>query len=167
MLRSINGPFFNERGILLSSSILHDHVACPLVATRLVTACRLAPRRYRIAAARGLTFAAAMRVIDRIHRDASNLRPLAHPATATRFTERNILVLGVAALSYGRHTDDGNAPDFARRHTHLRVVAFLRDDLGKAACRTDHLTALSGTKLDVMNFRTERNVFDRQRIARQ
>src|SRR5688500_18329819 len=65
---------------LLSSSVLHDHVRRAFVPPRLVAACRLSPRGHRVAAAGGFTFTAAVRVIDRVHRDAADLRTLAHPA---------------------------------------------------------------------------------------
>ena len=131
----MNGPFFNERGIsllergrlrprvrladegvrvplLLSPAILDDHVARTLIATRLVTACRLSPRGHRMTSARGFTFTTTVRVIDRVHRDTADLRTPALPAAAACFTKRFVLVLGVADLSDGRHADDGDAANF-------------------------------------------------------
>src|SRR5687767_5169410 len=109
---------------LLNSPIPHNHFLSPLVVTRLVTAVRLPPGRHRIAAARGFSFTAAVRVIDRIHRDAAYMRSNSLPARATRFAERNVFVLDVADLSDSRATLDRHAPNFARRHAQLRVQTF-------------------------------------------
>src|SRR5215207_4021271 len=78
---SMNGPFLTERAIsslflnwfLLHAAVAHDHVRGALGLARLVAARRLAPRRHRVAAARGLALAAAVRVIDRVHRDAADV----------------------------------------------------------------------------------------------
>ena len=50
---------------------------------RALALCGLAPGRDRMAAARRAAFAAAMRMVDRVHRDAANRRSLAEPALAT------------------------------------------------------------------------------------
>ena len=98
---SMNGPFLTERAICLHCRLLircfridrlndgqwqsfestylllrslQNHLLRALVAARLVTACRLAPGRYRITSAGSLAFTAAVRVIHRVHRHAANLR---------------------------------------------------------------------------------------------
>jgi hypothetical protein len=48
-------------------------------------------------------FAAAVRVIDRIHRNAAIVRALAQPALAPGLAERNVFVIDVAHLPDGRH----------------------------------------------------------------
>ena len=45
--------------------------------------------------ARGATLAAAVRVVDRVHRDAAVVRALAEPAIAARLAERDVHVVGV------------------------------------------------------------------------
>src|SRR5262245_8305180 len=85
---STNGPFFSDLLIWLQAlavdmgapsplllSPLHDELVGNLAVPRLVALGRQAPRRDRMSAARGLAFAAAKRVIDRVHRDATNVRP--------------------------------------------------------------------------------------------
>src|SRR5665213_4424513 len=72
---------------LLFASPVHDEFVGALVVARLVAARRLAPRRHRMASARGLAFAATVRVIDRVHRNAAVMRALAHPALAAGFTQ--------------------------------------------------------------------------------
>ena len=94
---SVNGPFFTERPIYcLPSAVVDDEFVRALVVACLEAARRLAPRGYRMASARCLAFAAAVRVIDRIHRNAAVVRALAHPALASRFAERNVFVIAVA-----------------------------------------------------------------------
>src|SRR5919107_3785484 len=165
---SMNGPFLTERAIaflylrvLLNAPVAHDHVRGALVLARLVAARRLAPRRHRVAAARGLALAAAVRVVDRVHRDAAHRRADAVPARAPGLAVRDVLVLDVADLADGRVADDGDAPDLARGHAHLRVVAFLGDELREAAGRAHELAALAGPELDVVDLRAERDVADR------
>ena len=51
-----------------------------LVLARLVALGRHAPRGDRVATARGAAFAAAMRMVDRVHGDAAHMRALAEPA---------------------------------------------------------------------------------------
>jgi hypothetical protein len=56
-----------------------------------------------VAAAGGLALAATERVIDRVHRHAAHVRPLAEPAAATRLPDRHVLVVEVAHLADRRH----------------------------------------------------------------
>src|SRR2546423_3575805 len=108
---------------LFDSSIPHDHLLRALVAARLVAARRLSPGRDGVAPARCLTLAAAVRVIDRVHRHAAHVRAYAFPTRPPGLAVRDVLMLDVADLAHGRLADYGDAADFARRHTQLRVVA--------------------------------------------
>src|SRR5918998_2481265 len=115
MCPSMNGPFLTERDIesssprnLLHSAVAHDHLLRALVVARLVAARRLAPRGDGVASARSLALAAAVRVIDRVHRDAANLRPQAVPARAARLAETHVLVLDVPDLPDRRVADYGD-----------------------------------------------------------
>src|SRR5258708_30279338 len=64
---SVNGPFFTERPISLFLPLLclaaYDEFVGALVVTSLEAACRLAPRRHPIAAARRLPLAAALPMV--------------------------------------------------------------------------------------------------------
>src|SRR3990170_3189065 len=86
------------------------HLATPLPAApddvpvrRLVLLPRpaflLAPRARGMPAARALALAATQRVIDGVHRDAADGRPLALPAAPAGLAQRDQLVLGVADLA--------------------------------------------------------------------
>src|SRR5687767_2675910 len=173
--RSMNGPFLTERAmssstssaVLLHAAVAHDHVRGALGLARLVAARGLPPRRHGVAPARGLALAAAVRVVDRVHRHAAHRRPDTVPARAPRLAVRDVLVLDVPDLPHGRVADDGDAPDLARGHAHLRVVALLGDELREAARRAHQLAALAGPQLDVVDLRAERDVPDGQRVAGQ
>src|SRR5919205_380363 len=172
---SMNGPFLTERAmsslytaeVLLHAAVAHDHVRGALVLARLVAARRLAPGRHGVTAARGLALAAAVRVVYRVHRDAAHRGADALPARAARLAVRDVLVLDVPDLPDGRVADHGDAPDLARGHAHLRVVALLGDELREAARRAHELAALAGPELDVVNLRAERDVPDGERVPRQ
>src|SRR2546423_3045355 len=112
--------------VLLHSPVAHDHLRGALVLARLVAARRLAPGRDGVSAARSLALAAAVRVVDGVHRHAADVGPDAVPARAPGLAVRDVLVLDVADLTHGRVADDGHATNLARRHAHLRVVALLR-----------------------------------------
>src|SRR5438046_1716704 len=83
---STNGPFFSDLDITFSSfqlsalsrqllrPSLHDESVRRLAVARLVALGGLAPRRHRVAAAGGLAFTTAERVIDRVHRYAADVR---------------------------------------------------------------------------------------------
>src|SRR5260221_5303962 len=72
-----------------------DEFGGGLVLAGLFSLGREAPRRHRVAAARGAAFAAAMRVVDWIHRDAAVVRHAAHPALATGLADRDVHVFGI------------------------------------------------------------------------
>src|ERR1700733_10830611 len=72
-----------------------------LVRPRLLALGRLAPRGDRVAAARGAAFAAAVRVVDRVHRNTAIMRLAAKPTVAAGLADRNVHVIGV------RHRTDG------------------------------------------------------------
>src|SRR5207237_9611454 len=104
-------------------------------------------------------------VVNGVHGDAADVRAYAVPARAPGLAVRDVLVLDVTDLADGRVADDGHAPNLARRHTHLRVVAFLRNQLREAARRAHQLSALARPEFDVVNLRAERDVADGQRVA--
>src|SRR5262250_1582181 len=94
-------------------------------------------------AAGGTAFAAAMRVIDRVHRDAAIMRPAAEPALAAGLADRDVHVIGV------RHRADGAAAAavhqalLARVQTQDDVVLVAADELGVGAGGTRELAALA------------------------
>src|SRR6266851_7954708 len=101
---STNGPFLTERLMIslvaggcpqppLFLSPLDDELIRALAVARLVALGRQAPRRHRMASAGGLALTTAERMIDRVHRHAAHVRPLAEPAAAARLADRHVLVI--------------------------------------------------------------------------
>jgi hypothetical protein len=62
---------------LFSVPARDDHVVSALIVPGLVATRRLAPRSHRMTAARGLAFAAAVWMVNRIHDHAAVVRTLA------------------------------------------------------------------------------------------
>src|SRR5579885_901045 len=169
----MNGPFLIERAICLPYlastyplfSSANDHLVRSFVVSGLVTASRLSPRSYRITTAGCITFTAAVRMIHGVHRNAANVRTNSTPSRASGFTERDVFVLDIANLTNRRHTVDDHATNFARRQAQLRVIAFLRNQLGRRTGAANHLSAFTRSQLDIVNLRAERNVTKRKRIS--
>src|SRR5688572_20591854 len=137
---STKGPFFSDRDIFflangpllprghlaafspLFSPALDDEPIGNLPVPRLVTLGRHAPRRDRVTAARGLAFAAAERMVDRVHRHAAHVRLLAQPARPAGLADRDVLVVDVADLADRRQAVGVDLPDLARGHLDGGVV---------------------------------------------
>src|SRR5512142_973312 len=111
--------------LLLSAA--DDECVGPLVVAGLVAAGRLSPRGDRVASAGGLTFAAAVRVVHRVHGHAAVHRTASQPALAPRLADGNVLVVEVADLPDGSHAVDEHLAVLARRQLDQGVVAFLGD----------------------------------------
>src|SRR5438093_11707588 len=101
---STHGPFFVERPIRIYSPPLSAAAAAHDVPVRgfALLACAVAerrhpPGRHRVTAGGRLALAAAVRVIDRVHRRAARLRPNALVTVAPGLADRDVLVVGVAA----------------------------------------------------------------------
>src|ERR1019366_2675843 len=77
---------------------VHDKRIGPLIVSRLIAARRLAPWGHRMTSAGGLAFAAAMRMIHRVHRNAAVMRTLSHPARASRLAPGDVFVIRVSHL---------------------------------------------------------------------
>src|SRR5437868_11006802 len=95
----------------LFAPAVDDERVSPLIVACLVPAGGLAPRRHRMASAGGLAFAAAMRMIHRVHRNAAVMRTFPQPACPSGFPDGDVLVIGVADLPDRRHAV---LRDFAR-----------------------------------------------------
>src|SRR5262249_34443172 len=124
-------------------------------------------RRHRMASARRLAFAAAERVIHRVHRDAADVRPLPHPAAAAGLADRHVLVIEIADLADRRVTLHVDLADLAGWHLHRGVVALLRYNLRRRSGAARDLPALARLELHVVDQRAERNGLQWKRVARQ
>src|SRR5689334_799004 len=99
-----NGPFLTDRDIsgsflALAMPAADDQAVRRLATPRPVAHCGLAPRGLRGHACRGLALATTVRVIPRGHRDAPDLRTLAHVAGAPGLAEALVLMVEVGDLA--------------------------------------------------------------------
>src|SRR5512146_751031 len=120
-------PLFHERPLLRTAA----HLAAALLAAAtaaddqlvrfLVLAAgalaerRHAPRGDRVAAALRLALAAAVRVVDGVHRGAAHRGALPAPAAAARLSPGLVLVIDVADLADGGAAGEEDAAHLARR----------------------------------------------------
>src|SRR5205814_44077 len=137
-----------------------------LVVTGAGTLGRLAPRGDRVAAARGATLAAAVRVVDRVLGDAAGQRPLAHPAGAAGLGERLVGVVGVRHRAHRRHAVRADITLLARIQPDDDHAAVAADDLDVSPGGAGDLSALAGLELDIVDDGADRHLADLHRIAR-
>src|SRR5262245_4750833 len=119
---SMNGPFLCERMLLRLP--LHNELVSSFVITRLVAEGGLSPRRHRVISLDS-AFAAAMRMIDRVHDHAANRRADAHVTRSACFSDRHVFVIQISNLSDSRDAIDVNEPDFTGWQLHVSVSGFL------------------------------------------
>src|SRR5262252_8743608 len=113
----------------------------------------------------GLAFAAAVRMVDRVHRDAAHRRTDTAPALRAGLADLAQVVLFVAELADGRATVHVHFAHLARPQPSRDVFALARDDLHRGARAARELRALAGLELEAVHLRAERNVLQRQRVA--
>src|SRR5262245_24827868 len=107
-----------------------------------------------------LAFAAAERMIDRIHGHTADVRPLPQPSVSAGLPNRDVLVLDVSDLSNRGETLDKDVANFARRHFYRCVFAFFGDELNGGSGAPGDLAALARLELHVVNLRAERDVLE-------
>src|SRR5690348_3516888 len=119
-----------------------------------------------MAPARGAALAAAMRVIDRVHRHAAHRGLLAEPAVAAGLADDDVLPVRV-----GHGADRGAA--FGADHAHLargeaeqRVAGVAADELDEGAGGARELAALACLHLDIVDDGADRDVAHRHGVAR-
>src|SRR4051812_19231708 len=168
---STNGPFFKLRGMVPLPPLTAGAAAADDELLRFLVgvpgaAFRLAPRRHRMAAAGRLAFAAAQRMVDRVHGDASRLRALALPAVAAGLTDLDQVGFRVADLAHGPAAVDRHAAHLGARQAQRGEVAFLGDQLDAHPRAPGELAALARLELDVVHGGADRDVAQRQGVAR-
>src|SRR4051812_17784036 len=124
---STNGPFHTERAISVAPlrTAADDQPGGPLVGAGLVPLGRHAPGRDRVAAAGRAAFAAAVRVIDRIHDDAAVVRAPAEPARTAGLADLLVLPVRIADRADGRHALGTDHAKLARLQLDLRIAGVL------------------------------------------
>src|SRR5437867_3600324 len=114
----------------------------------------------------GAALAAAVRMVDWIHRHAAHLRAPAEPADAPRLAVGDVLVLEVADLSHRGAAGEAHLAQLARRELQQSVVALLRHQLDGGTRAAPELPAAPLAQLDVVDHRAERDHGEREAVAR-
>src|SRR5215217_373507 len=143
----------------------HDEFVGPLVRAGLRALGRLAPRGHRVAPARGAAFAAAMRVVDRVHGDAAIVRALAEPAVAAGLADRDVHVVRVRHRADGAEALAVDLALLARVQAQRDVALVAGDDLGVGPGRAGKRAALADFQLDIVDDGADRHVADRHGVA--
>src|SRR4029079_1700511 len=86
---------------------------------------------------------------------------------AAGLADRHVLVVDVADLADRRVALDVDLADFARWHRHRGVATFARHHLHARAGAARDLAAAARPQLHVVDQRAQRDVLQRQRVARQ
>ena len=145
---STNGPFFTERPIVLYPlafvTALHDHGTRALVAASTVALGLGAPRTDRMHTSRSLTFAATVRVINRIHDHTADGRTDTTPTVCTGLADRAQAVLLVTYLANRCAALHVHAADLAGTQANLSVDALTRQQLGGSPGGPGQLGSLAG-----------------------
>src|SRR5262245_51325878 len=125
--------------------------------TRSIALGRLTPRALRVVALR-LALAAAVRVIDRVHRHPAHARTPPEPSRAAGLAVRDVAVVEIADLTDGGAAGALHQPELAGRQLEQRVLAFLRHQLNGRPGPAAELTAAARAQLDVVHDRSERHL---------
>jgi hypothetical protein len=91
-----------------------------------------------------LTFATAMRVIDRIHHYTANMGTLALPSGTTRFSHHDVFVIHISDLTNRCHTGRQYLAHFTGLKTNLDIGAISAHDLSRTTSTPNQLTTLAG-----------------------
>ena len=128
---------------------------------------RLAPRGTRAGMTnRGAAFAAAVRVVAGVHDRTAAARAHAHVTLAAGLAQVDILMVKVGNDADRRNAVQRDIAHLARGQTHKRVAVFLRHQLSHNAGRANKLAALARVKLNVVDHGTNRDVLERESVAR-
>ena len=136
-----------------------------VVGARAVAERRHAPRRDRMTAGRRLALAAAVRMVDGVHRRAAHGRTHAAPAGAAGLAAGEVRVVGVAELADRGATGEADAAQLAGGEPDDAVALLLGLQLRAGAGAAHQLAAAARLELDVVDRRTRRDVLERQRVA--
>src|SRR6266508_1749951 len=182
---STNGPFLSDRAILSSlsvrrtaipgSSVTPEPPPAPAPGSGVQVVGRLAapgpargpaPGGGRVAPARALALAASERAIDRVHGHPAHARALALPAHAAGLAPADQLLLGVADLTHRGPAGGLHLADLPRGQPERGQRAVLGHQLGPGTGRAGQLGAAARAELDVVHHRADRDVPQRQGVAR-
>src|SRR5690606_36054007 len=142
----------------------NDHAVGRLAAAS--TPFRLAVRVHRVTATGGTALTTTVRVVHRVHHDTADARALAAPPVAAGLAPVDVGVVGVADLTDRGPVAHVHVPDLAGRHAQLRARALLGHQLHAGARGPGDLGAATRAQLDGVHHRADRDVAQRQVVAR-
>src|SRR5690606_16379808 len=112
------------------------------------------------------SFTTTVRVVDRVHGNATDRRTDTTPAHGTGFADLTQAVFFVSDFAYGCTAVDVNAADFARAQAHLGISTFAGHQDSRCAGGAGHLRTLARKHFDAVDGGTDRYIADGQRVAR-
>src|SRR3954463_16153229 len=150
---------------LLRMTAAQDLAIRLLVVPRLLALGRLAPRGHRMAGPGGPAPTTPLRVVDRVHGDATNRRTLAQPAIATGLAQVDVGLIGVGHRANRGEAFAPHDTQFTRSQLQLGIALVAADELNISAGRTGQLAALARLQLHIVDDRAHRDILQRHRIA--
>src|SRR5664279_273942 len=120
----------------------------------------------RVTATGGLALTTAVRVIHRVHRDTADGRALALPAHPAGLAPVDVALLGVAHLADGGAAAHVDVANLSGGHPELGVRTVLGHQLHLRTGRAGNLRAAAGPQLDGVHDCADRDVAQRQIVAR-
>ena len=114
----------------------------------------------------GLALTTTVRVVNRVHRHTANGRADAQPALAAGLAPVDVALLGVADLADRGAAALVDQADLTGRHAEVGHRALLRQQLHRGTGGAGELGAATGTELDRVDRGTDRDVAERQVVAR-
>src|SRR5690606_32079081 len=157
--------------VLLLSALLagapaaHDELVARLVRTA-GPALDLTPGADRVATTGGLALTTTVRVVDRVHRDTADGGALALPPHTAGLAPADVGLLGVADLADGGAAAGVDHADLTGRHAQRRHRALTGHELDRGAGGTGDLRPATRLELDRVDDRTDRDVAQREVVAR-
>src|SRR5690606_8117010 len=158
-----SGPFLAS---LLHVTATDDELIRSLVLAGAGALGVLAPRRNRGTTTRGPAFTTTMRVVDRVHGDAADVRTPAHVTLATSLAQVLVHVLGVRHRADHGQARFQNHAQLARAQTDLGVALVASDQWGVGGGRTGQVSALARLHLHVVDDGADRHRTQGHGVAR-
>src|SRR5690606_16816899 len=151
---------------LLSGLAAADDQLAALLAGPPRTLLRLTPRRHRVPTTGGPTLTTTERVVHRVHDDTPDLRTPALPTHAAGLAPVDVALLGVADLTDRGPAPNVDHPDLTGRHAQGGLRTLLRRQLDGGTGGTGDLRAATGLQLDRVDRGADRDVAQREVVAR-
>src|SRR5262245_10752778 len=113
----------------------------------------------------GAAFTATVRMIERIHRRAANVRPASEPTATACFAPYDCHAVRITGCTDRRATSRWNATDFAAGQRNLRPTRFAGHERRACPCTAAKCATTSGLNLNIVNRRAEWDLRQWQAIA--